>query len=159
MDEDCPWKTYAHLQRIGDSDHLSNLVCAADEALASILDRIQGGEAISPDQADNLLTNRVKTQRARRKLLARHAYLLCPGDLDSFVWNGSEIHIGSLPELAAHEARSELVRCRDRCSDREMRVLTWVGLGHAYRDVAATEQVPEATIKTWVRRARRKLAA
>jgi DNA-directed RNA polymerase specialized sigma24 family protein len=34
-----------------------------------------------------------------------------------------------------------------------------MGLGHAYSDIAAAEQVPKATIKTWVRRARSKLAA
>ena len=92
-------------------------------------------------------------------MLTRHAYLLCPDHADYFVWNGNQVQSCKTPELAAHEARSELVRCQRRCDEREMGVLISAALGNGYNDIAATHRVPEATIKTWVRRARQKLAA
>lgn len=144
MDEDDPWAEYARLQALADSNHLSDRAWAADEALETILDKIERGHAISAQQADNLLTNRGRKQRERRRLMGQHAHLQC--------------------DLAANEndtleARSELAWHNTRCSNREWRLLVSIGQGNSYESIAKAEAVPEATIKTWVRRVRLKLAA
>src|SRR5262249_54149261 len=144
---DDSWAAYARIQSLADSAHLTDRTRAAEEAAETILDMIQRGQTISPQQEDNLLINRAKTQRHRRKLLAanddgRHELCAIAADQN-----------GRL------EARSELGRCKGQCGDREWRVLVSVGLGHTYGSIAHVEEVPEATLKTWVRRARLKLAA
>ena len=132
------------IQSISDLPHLQNRTRAADEALDTILDKIERGESISTRQADFLLANRAKKQRHRQILLAREADLF--------------------RETAANEndrleARSTLAWYRGRCGNREWRVLWSIGMGYAYSNIADAEQVPEATIKTWVRRSRLKLVA
>jgi DNA-binding NarL/FixJ family response regulator len=144
MDADAPWAAYARVRALADSDYLSNQARAADKALETILDMIEDGQAISPQQVDNLLRNRARTQRQQCKLLGRHAHLLC-----GVAANESD----------RLEARSELARHQGRCSRQEWRLLVTIGLGYTYGNIAKAYDVPEATIKTWVRRARLKLAA
>ena len=144
MSDDDLWAEYARLLKLADSDHLSDAAWAVDEALGTILDEIEYRRVVSAQQADNLLTNRARKQRLRRDLLARHVHLLP----DSTASEDGRI-----------EARSELARHQARCDGREWRVLTSIGLGETNRAVADAEGVPEATVKTWVRRARMKLVA
>ena len=143
MRKDDPWTEYARIQALADSPRLSNRTWADEEALDTILDKIESEQQISAQQADDLLINRARTQRKRHNLLAQHGHVLA-------VENNENDRV---------EARSVLAWHQGRCNDREWRVLVSVGLGHTYRRIASAENVAEATIKTWVRRARLKLAA
>lgn len=143
MNEDDPWADYARIQALADSDHLSGRTWAAEEALGAILDKIEAGQDFSAKQIENLLTNRAATARHRRGLLAKNAHLF-----DRPVNDDKRL-----------EARLELDRHRRRCTPREWRVLVSAGLGYSYASISNAESAPEATVKTWVRRARNKLAA
>lgn len=142
MNESDPWVTYAWIRKLANSNRQSSRARAADEALDTLLDMIERGRPISTQQAKNLLLNRARKQRVRAQILAQHADILSSAAAN---------------DNARLEARSELIRCREHCDDREWRVLVAVALGHTSSSIALTERVPEATIKTWVRRARIKL--
>jgi len=144
MRDDGPWADYFRLQRLAESRVLSDQYWAIDEALEVVLDEIDGEHAIAERRTANLLANRAAKHRHRRRLLNQNACLLSPGVVN---------------EHARFEASRELERHRSRCAPREWRVLLMICVGHTYVAVAAFEGVPEATIKTWVRRARMKLAA
>jgi hypothetical protein len=144
MDNDDPWAAYARIQALADSNYISIQAYAADETLETILDMIELGQAVSPRQADNLLKNRARTQRERRALLALNADLL---------------HPISTSEDARVTARSELASVQGRCSPHEWWLLISAGLGYTCQELAIAGNVPDATIKTRIRRARLKLAA
>lgn len=117
---------------------------AVDEALDAILDKIEAGEPVSAQRTENLITNRAAKHRRRRADFNNHAALFT----FSTASDESRLH-----------ARCLLIECSARCSPREWGVLVCIGLGHTYRAVAHRHSVPEATAKTWVRRARLRLAA
>ena len=143
MNDDDLWAEYTRVQAVAASPRLSNRTQAAEEALSAILDKIERRQSISSQQVEDLLTNRARTLRERRKLLAKHAHLFAVPVNDD----------------RRAEARAELAEHERRCAAREWRVLVSAGLGHTYHHIADAENVPVATIKTWVRRARLKLAA
>ena len=141
MTHDDPWPEYTRIQAIANSTRLSSRTWAAEEALGAILDKIETRQNVSARQTNNLLTNRARTTFHRHRLLARHAHLFAQ----------------PVDENRRLEARSELGRYRQCCTVREWRVLYLSGLGYSYDSIASTEGVPEATVKTWVRRIRLKL--
>lgn len=57
------------------------------------------------------------------------------------------------------ELRGEIVRRLSRCSVRETAIILEIGEGKTVSDMAASRGVPDATIKTWTRRAPLKAAA
>ena len=142
---DDPWAEYARLQQFADSSVLNAKAWGLDEALEAILDKIEAGKTVSPRQAENLLTNRAAKHRHRRKILSENALVLAIDNV-------------------AHEESRVLARCRlsqfiGCCSERERQVLLSICFGETYADLASAHGVPESTIKTWVRRARLRLAA
>ena len=139
-----PWAEYARIQRQANTPIVSDRAWASDETLAVILDRLEQGQVSLPQQVDNLVANRATKHRCRRGSLAKNAQLLSPASVN----DGSRL-----------EALCDLERCRRQCSTREWRILVAVGLGHTYDYIANAEVVPEATVKTWVRRVRLRLAA
>ena len=143
MDEDESWAAYARIQRQADSNILSDQAWARDEALDAILDKIERGEAVSDKQAENLITNRASKYRRRRRSLAQNAQLFPT----------------AINENSRLEALYELGRHQRKCSELEWRIFVSIGLGHTYGRIADAEEVTEATVKTWVRRARLRLAA
>ncbi len=143
MDEDEPWAAYARIQRQADSKILSDQAWARDEALDAIIDKIERGQMVSAEQAENLITNRASKHRRRRRSLAQNAQLF-----PTVVNEDSRLE--ALCDLGWHQRQ---------CSELEWRILVSIGLGHTYGRIADAEEVPEATVKTWVRRARLRLAA
>ncbi len=139
------WAEYARLQQFADSPILNDTAWAVDEALEAFLDRMEAGETVSPLQADNLVTNRTAKHRRRRANLSENALVLA---IDNAVDEESRLL-----------ARCRLLQCLGCCSQRERQVLLSVGFGETYGDIASAHGVPEGTIKTWVRRARLRLAA
>ena len=139
---DC-WADYAHIQRKADFPTLSPQTWAIDETLDAILDEIERGKVSSRQQIDNLITNRSTKYRRRRVLLDRHSEVF-----PVFVSNDRRL-----------EARYYLNQCRQHCTAREWGILLAIDKGCTYREVAVMEGVPEATIKTWVRRLRLRLVA
>ena len=136
------WAEYLRFQSEIDTRVLSDRYWALDEAADAILDKIERGELVCPRQVDNLIRNRATKHRRRRVSLAvgRHFF----------------------PSTANYdiqlEALCDLDRYRRRCSAQEWRFLVAIGLGQIYSRVARAEEVPEATVKTWVRRLRCRLA-
>lgn len=57
------------------------------------------------------------------------------------------------------ELRDGIVRRISHCSVREIAIILEIGEGKTVSDMAASCGVPEATIKTWTRRAPLKAAA
>ena len=143
MDENELWVTYTRIQRQADSNILSDRAWAIDEALDAILDEIELGKAVLAEQAENLITNRASKHRRRRRSLAQNAQLF----------------LTAINENSRLEALCDLGRHQRQCSELEWRILVSIGLGHTYGHIAVAEGVPEATVKTWVRRARLRLAA
>ncbi|MCH9052211.1 MAG: hypothetical protein IIA72_14210 [Proteobacteria bacterium] len=143
MDKDKPWALYARIQRQADSKILSDQAWARDEALDAILDQIEWGRMVSTEQAENLITNRASKHRQRRRSLAQN----------------TQIFHTTVNENSRLEALCDLGRHQRQCSKLEWRILVSIGLGHTYGRIADAEKVPEATVKTWVRRARLRLAA
>ena len=139
---DC-WADYAHIQCKADSSTLSPQTWAIDETLDAILDEIERGQAPSRQQIDNLILNRSAKYRRRRILLDRHGE--------------------SFPTFASNhrrlEARYYLNQCRQHCGELEWDMLLAIGMGYTYGEIAVKEGVPEATIKTRVRRLRLRLEA
>lgn len=142
MYQESSWAEYARLQTLAGSLYLSAQAQAADLALNTILDRIERREAVSTQQADNLLANRARTIRKQHRLLAQHIYL----------FDRAVHHNGRL------EVCSECAWLKKQCDDREWQVLVLVGLGHTYKEIAKIANVPESTIKTLLRRLRLKLS-
>ena len=139
-----PWAEYARIQRQANTPILSDRAWASDETLAAILDRLEQGQVSLPQQVDNLAANRATKHRRRRGSLAKNAQLLS---------------LATANDDSRLEALCDLDRYRRQCTTREWRILIAVGLGHTYGYIASAEAVPEATVKTWVRRVRLKLAA
>ena len=139
---DC-WDNYAHIQHKADSPTLSPQTWAIDETLDAILDEIERGQAPSRQQIDNLITNRSAKHRHRRVLLDRHGEIF-----PAFVSNHRRL-----------EARYYLKQCYQHCSEREWDMLLAIDKGYTYGEIAGREGVPEATIKTRVRRLRLRLKA
>lgn len=144
MDKDDKWAEFARIHAKADSPILSDRTWAIDETLEAMLDAIEQEEAISALKVDNLIANRTGKHRRRRASFAKHSPQLTASPAN----DNDRI-----------QARSALRDSLCRCTDREQRVLTLVGLGHTYREIAKAEGTPEATVKTWVRRARFKLIA
>jgi len=143
MEEDNSWVEYARVQAQANSCCISDRAWAVDEALDSILDKIEAGQIASTQQSENLLANRARKQRKRRSLLARQAPLM-----DS----------SPASESGRLEARSDLAWLKSQCNGQEWKMLVSIGLGHTYLNIAKAKQVPESTIKTRVRRARLHIA-
>ena len=139
---DC-WADYAHIQRKADSPTLSPQTWAIDETLDVILDEIERGKAPSRQQIDNLITNRSTKYRRRGFLLDRNGDVLL-----NFASNDRRL-----------EARYYLNHCRRLCSAQEWGMLLSIDKGYTYGEIAVKEGVPEATIKTRVRRLRLRLEA
>jgi len=149
MDKDDLWAEYARIQRQADSTFLSDHAWARDEALEAILDKVERGQVVSAEQADNLITNRATKHRRRRGSLLRRGLSLT---------QNAHLRVAT-NRYGRLEALCDLGRHQRQCSEREWRVLVCVGLGLTYNRIADAEKVPEATIKTWVRRARLRLVA
>lgn len=143
-DNDDPWAEVARLQALSGSNRLSDRTWAVEEALNATIDHIARGEPVSRAETENLLTNRRRKMRRRRSL---------------FVVNGSMLIEPTVDGRPAIEARSELHRILGFCTDREWCVLLRIGIGHSCEEIAVLDNVPRATVKTWLRRARLRLAA
>lgn len=142
--EDDPWAEYARLQKIAGSPTLNDKAWAIDEALDAILDKIETGQPLLRHQADNLVINRAAKFRRRRACLNKN----------------TDVLVASSPsEESRLLARCHLSPCAGNCSIRDWKILVSIGLGETYNDIAEGYGVAEGTIKTWVRRARMRLAA
>lgn len=140
MTTDTLWARYARIQDQANSRILSDQAWATDEALDAILDDIAyGRQTIAAARVDYLIANRAAKHRRRRRILVRNRL------------TGSASADDGIDNL---DVWRRLNWCQAQCSDREWRMLVMIGLGHTYAQLAATEKVPEPTVKTWVRRAR-----
>lgn len=141
--DDGPWAEYARLQEFADTSILNDRAWAVDEALDALLDKVEAGESLSRPQVDNLVTNRAAKHRRRRACLSQNGPVLAACNVD---------------EENRLLARRRLRECISQCSQRECKVLMAAGFGETYRVIANEHGVAENTIKTWVRRARLRLA-
>ena len=138
------WAQYARIQRLAAPSTLNDKAWGIDDALEGILDRIQKGQTVSSNQADNLVTNRTTKYRHRRTTLL-------PLILPLFV-NGQTENVEG-----RSLARCYLGRCPSQCSPHEWRILLSLGDGETYREIADRHGVPDSTVKTCVRRVRQRL--
>ena len=139
---DDPWAEYARLSEISDSHTLDDRVWAADEALDTLLDRVEANLAVTSSELTNLVNNRARKHRARRVILAKNMVLI--------------------PRIAANEDERQdaldfLRRSAAVLTSLEARLLFAVAEGRSYGELAGREAVPLGTVKTWVRRARLKI--
>jgi DNA-binding NarL/FixJ family response regulator len=138
-----PWAEYARISIQANALRLSDRTAGAEEALNAILTAIEQGVPKTAVEFDILAANRAGKHRRRRRILEANTHLLA----------------STVSDLARIEARFELARVRRVSTQRDWRLLCAIGAGNTFSRIAATEGVPEATVKTWVRRARLKLAA
>jgi DNA-directed RNA polymerase specialized sigma24 family protein len=142
MNEDDLWAEYSRLSEQADSDRLNDMAWATDEALDIVLERIAASRAIAPQTVANLVRNRARKHRRRRAILARNATLF---------------PTTAANDNARHDALDVLNRSATVLTSLEARLLFGIGEGKTYGELARSEGAPEATIKTWVRRARMKI--
>lgn len=140
------WAQCARLQAEIRKPVVNDTSWAAEDALGAVLDRIAAGMPLLTDeQLDELIGNRRRKHRERRRELSKAAPILTRSIIID-------------PREAAGASTDISIALR-RLLSRERSIVVNLGLGYTYPEIARRLDIPTGTVKTWAFRARRKLPA
>jgi DNA-binding NarL/FixJ family response regulator len=138
------WRDFTRLQHtLGRTNRVDDRYWGLEAGLDRVVSLVAEGATPTSDEIERARQSESRRERYRRRLRDQH-----------FARNES-----SVDPSAVFEARSELRALRSSVSSRDWKVLTAVGLGKRYSEIAKVSGTRSVAIRARVMRLRKKLKA